>query len=116
MGRKQNGKADEAQSATANRRAWLNQRFIEALTADFETHGIGVIETLREKSPRDYAKICADLLPKVQTSDAADQFNFRSVDSLDQLVEKLARDISDWGLADRFISLLNKDNKDQHLS
>jgi len=108
---KQNGK-DEAQSATTNRRAWLNQRFIEALTADFETHGIGVIETLREKSPRDYAKICADLLPKVQTGDAADQFNFRSVDSLDQLVEKLARDISDWGMADKFIALLSKHNGD----
>ena len=114
MGRKQtNGKAEEM---PASRRAWLTQQFVEALARDFEENGIAVIEKLRTSHPKDYARLVADLVPKVQTSDAADQFNFRSVDSLDQLVEKLARDISDWGLADRFISLLNKDNKDQHLS
>ena len=103
---KQNGK-DEAQSATTNRRAWLNQRFIEALTTDFETHGIEVIEKLRVDSPRDYAKICADLLPKVHTTEATDEFGLRSIDSLDALIEKMAADIREWGMADRFIELLS---------
>jgi hypothetical protein len=110
MSRKQtNGKAEEM---PASRRAWLTQQFVEALAKDFEENGIAVIEKLRVQSPKDYAKLVSDLVPKVQTSDAADQFNFRSVDSLDQLVEKLARDISDWGMADRFIALLSKHNGD----
>jgi hypothetical protein len=107
MGRnKTNGQTGEAQS----RRSWLNARFIEALAADFETNGIEVIEQLRTQSPRDYARIVADLLPRVQVATEADAFGFKSLDSLEQLIEKMAADIASWGMADRFIALLSNQN------
>jgi len=109
MGRKTNGKAEEM---PASRRAWLTQQFVEALARDFEENGVQVIEKLRVQSPKDYARLVSDLVPKVQTTDAADQFGLRSIESLDALVEKLARDISDWGMADKFIALLSKHNGD----
>jgi len=66
-----------------------------------------VIKQLRLDSPKDYAKICADLLPKIQTTEAADEFGFKSLDSMEALTEKLAADICEWGLRDRFIELLS---------
>jgi hypothetical protein len=109
MGRtKQNGKAGETQSASNSRRSWLTQQFVEALARDWEENGTQVIEQLRVKSPKDYAKIVADLLPKVQTTEAADQFGLRSLDNMDQLIAKLAADIHAWGMADRFIALLSQ--------
>jgi hypothetical protein len=103
MGRKStNGQAGEVSNS---RRSWLTQQFVEALARDWEENGPQVIERLRVESPTQYAKIVADLLPKVQTESAADQF--AQVTSLEALVEKLARDISDWGMADKFIALLS---------
>ncbi len=42
----------------------IKTKFLDALAADFETHGEAVIVTVRTDSPLDYLKIVAGLLPK----------------------------------------------------
>jgi hypothetical protein len=45
-------------------RGKLSAEFIEALARDFEAFGPEVIARVRQENPSQYAKICADLLPK----------------------------------------------------
>lgn len=42
----------------------LGEVFITALQADFEEHGVRVIETVRTERPHEYLKVVASLLPK----------------------------------------------------
>lgn len=42
----------------------ISEKFITALTADFEQHGEAVIERVRNDKPEQYLKIVADLVPK----------------------------------------------------
>lgn len=42
----------------------ISEKFITALTADFEQHGETVIERVRSEKPENYLKIVADLVPK----------------------------------------------------
>jgi len=42
----------------------ISEKFIEALTADFDQHGVTVIEKVRTDKPENYLKIVADLVPK----------------------------------------------------
>lgn len=42
----------------------ISEKFITALTADFEQHGETVIERVRNDKPENYLKIVADLVPK----------------------------------------------------
>ena len=42
----------------------LGEAFIEALYADFETHGAVTIASVRAEDPTAYVKVCASLLPK----------------------------------------------------
>lgn len=41
----------------------INERFLEALCEDFEAHGTGVIERVREQSPAVYLRVVARLVP-----------------------------------------------------
>src|SRR5262249_34347384 len=50
----------------------LSQNFLRAFESDFETHGVDVIEQLREKSPEKYAKIASKLI--ATTEPKADGF------------------------------------------
>jgi hypothetical protein len=45
----------------------ISEKFISALTADFEQHGEAVIERVRAEKPENYLKIVADLVPKDMT-------------------------------------------------
>ena len=45
----------------------LGEAFIEAMNADFDKHGVDVITRVREKSPDQYLKVIASLLPKELT-------------------------------------------------
>jgi hypothetical protein len=47
----------------ATARSKLTAKFLEALQADFEQHGAGVIEKLREENPARYAEVVARLCP-----------------------------------------------------
>ena len=42
----------------------ISEKFITALTADFEQHGETVIERVRAEKPEAYLKIVSDLVPK----------------------------------------------------
>jgi hypothetical protein len=42
----------------------IADKFITALTADFEQHGETVIERVRSEKPDTYLKIVSDLVPK----------------------------------------------------
>jgi hypothetical protein len=42
----------------------LSTAFIEALASDFDHHGLGVIEKVREEAPVSYLNLVADLVPK----------------------------------------------------
>jgi hypothetical protein len=42
----------------------ISEKFISALTADFEQHGETVISQVRADKPEQYLKIVADLVPK----------------------------------------------------
>lgn len=42
----------------------ISEKFITALTADFEQHGETVIAQVRADKPEQYLKIVADLVPK----------------------------------------------------
>lgn len=42
----------------------ISEKFITAITADFEQHGETVIEKVRTEKPENYLKIVADLVPK----------------------------------------------------
>lgn len=42
----------------------ISEKFITALTADFEQHGETVIAQVRADKPEAYLKIVADLVPK----------------------------------------------------
>jgi hypothetical protein len=45
-------------------RSKLGQQFLEKMLADFEKHGIEVIENVRIKKPDQYLKVVASILPK----------------------------------------------------
>jgi Family of unknown function (DUF5681) len=45
-------------------RSKLGEHFLKALAEDFATHGIGVIEPVRQERPHEYLKIIATILPK----------------------------------------------------
>ena len=42
----------------------ISEKFVSALTEDFEQHGVSVIERVRTEKPENYLKIVADLVPK----------------------------------------------------
>jgi len=55
----------------------LGEAFVEALQADFETHGVDAIEKMRAEDPGGYVRVIAGLLPKEfkieTTSDLTDE-------------------------------------------
>jgi hypothetical protein len=42
----------------------LGEDFIAALAADFEAHGVAVVQTVRQEKPEQYLKVIASILPK----------------------------------------------------
>ncbi len=42
----------------------ISEAMLKALADDFDTHGVGVIEKVRENRPHDYLKIIASLMSK----------------------------------------------------
>src|SRR5262245_53722660 len=53
----------------------LNVQFIEALTQDFEQHGVAALERVRVESPQKYAQLAADLIPRTIILDEPNQFD-----------------------------------------
>jgi hypothetical protein len=58
------GKSGNPNGRPAGAKNKISEKFINALTADFEQHGETVIAQVRSDKPEQYLKIVADLVPK----------------------------------------------------
>ena len=65
----------------------LGEAFIQALHADFEEHGVAVIEEVRKDKPHEYLKVVASLLPKELKIERSDEL---SDSELDERIRQLA--------------------------
>lgn len=64
----------------------LGEAFIQALYADFEEHGVGVIEQVRIEKPDQYLKVVAGILPKeVRITDERDLTDDELLERIRQL-------------------------------
>jgi hypothetical protein len=50
-------------------RAKLGEKFLEAICADFNIHGVAAIQLVREQDPVAYVKVIASILPKEITGE-----------------------------------------------
>ncbi len=60
---------------------------MQALHADFEEHGVAVIQEVRRDKPHEYLKVVASLLPKELKIERVDEL---SDSELDQRIRQLA--------------------------
>jgi len=65
----------------------LGEAFVQALHADFEEHGVAVIQEVRKDKPHEYLKVVASLLPKELKIERVDEL---SDSELDQRIRQLA--------------------------
>lgn len=63
----------------------LGEAFVAALQADFDEHGVGAIQRVRDEKPDQYLKVIASLLPK----DVNFNFNNEIEMSDDELCERI---------------------------
>src|SRR5262245_33917659 len=77
----------------------LSAAYLEAFQADFQTHGVSVIEQLRNKSPDKYAEIAARLI--AATEPRPDPESAANADSLPELGRRLLKSV---GLAEDLIT------------
>lgn len=52
----------------------LGEAFLEAVLADFEKHGVAVIERVRLEKPEQYLKVIASILPKEVHAEVTERF------------------------------------------
>lgn len=60
----QPGKSANPKGRPKGSRNKLGEQFLSALCADFEEHGVSVIQKVREDKPDQYLKVVASILPK----------------------------------------------------
>lgn len=58
------GQSGNPKGRKAGSRNALSEAFISAMNADFEEHGVAVIQAVREDDPAAYLKIIASIVPK----------------------------------------------------
>jgi hypothetical protein len=77
-------------------RSKLSEGFLDALQADFEQHGAGVIETVRQKDPTAYLKVVANLMParlEAQLEAQVDvHHDFGGTESIADVLEMVTRE------------------------
>jgi hypothetical protein len=69
-------------------RSKLGEDFIAAMSADFEQHGVTVIEKVRMEKPDQYLKVVASLLPR-EVSVNTDPLRDMSDDELETRIQQL---------------------------
>ena len=79
----------KAKSPEPSLRDMLSARFLEAIHADFEEHGVDVIQKLRDKDPKAYCEISARLI--AATEPPGDGFD--SAQSMQELGVRLLESV-----------------------
>lgn len=60
----QAGQSGNPKGRPIGARSKLGEAFLEALSADFEVHGVQAIAKVRDEKPDQYLKVIASILPK----------------------------------------------------
>jgi len=81
--------ARKPKSVEPSLRDKLSARFLEAIHADFEEHGVDVIQKLRDKDPKAYCEISARLI--AATEPPGD--GFENAQSLQEIGVKLLESV-----------------------
>jgi hypothetical protein len=67
-------KPRKPKSGEPSLREKLSQKFLEALEADFQLHGLTVLEKMRESSPERYAELAAKMIMSAEPPEQKDGF------------------------------------------
>jgi hypothetical protein len=81
-------KARKTKAGEPNLRDKLGDAFFKAFEADFEVHGVEVIQRLREKSPEKYAELGAKLIAAAEQPSASDFSRCDSVQDIGRVLLK----------------------------
>lgn len=93
--------ASHSQHGVSAAAAALGPAFLDALLADFATHGAAAIRRCREDNPATYLRICAGLMPKQLTIESAHELEEAELDKrIRQLAARLAIEIGAGGAVD----------------
>jgi hypothetical protein len=76
-------------------RTRLSAAFLEALEADFQEYGKGVIQEMRQKDPTKYAELAGKLI--MTTEPPSNQIDFNTANSMQEIGLKLLQSV---GFAD----------------
>jgi hypothetical protein len=83
------GQVANPKGRTKGSRDRLQRNFVDALAADFEQHGAGVIKIARMERPTEYLKIIASVLPRELVLEESNLSSFSDAE-LDALKRLLA--------------------------
>jgi len=90
----------------------LGVAFLQAFEADFATHGVSVIEKLREKSPEKYVEIGAKLIAAVeQPASSGDYSRCKSIEEIGRLLLQQV-DVPDDAITDDMVAAAIEANQD----
>ena len=93
------GRNERGQFATGNpgrpvgSRNKLSEQFLSALAADWEQHGVEVLQNVRKDRPADYLRVIASVLPKEMHVAAANDLEEMSDEELEYRTRELAREL-----------------------
>ena len=84
-------KPRKPKSGEPSLREKLSQKFLEALEADFQLHGLTVLEKMRESSPERYAELAAKMIMSAEPPEQKD--GFASDNSMEAIGRRLLKSV-----------------------
>ena len=72
----------------------LSEQFLSALAADWEEHGVKVLQKVREERPQDYLRVVASILPRELQVAKVDDFDELSDEELERSVMDELRELT----------------------
>lgn len=91
------GKSGNPAGRPQGARSKLGEAFLEAMLADFQKHGVGAIERVRQEKPDQYLKVIASLLPReLNLRDVTDDTDDMTDDELAARAHALQGAIAKW--------------------
>jgi hypothetical protein len=84
-------KPRKPKSGEPSLREKLSQKFLEALEADFQLHGLTVLEKMRESSPERYAELAAKMIMSAEPQ--SEQKGFAGANSMQDVGRRLLQSV-----------------------